>query len=166
MTTIRIPIDLRNPRVATLGGNAFFTVGALTAWDAARWEFVKDVEGRIYGVVPVPKNVAGTPAGKIILDIAASATSEVTRLTVATKAVADAESLNPAALTAETAQDITTPGTARLRKTVTFPAAGSLTEALAADDLLIVEITHNGNHANDTLTVNTELYAAFLQVDI
>lgn len=166
MATVRVPIDLRNPRVATLAGNAFWSVLGLTAWDAGRWEFVKDVEGRTYGVVPVPKNVAVTPAPKIVLSIAANATAGVTRLRVATKAIADAESLNPASLTAEPEQDITVPATARLRKDVTFPTTGNLSEAVAADDLIVVEIAHMGAHANDTLAVNTELYAAFLQVDI
>jgi hypothetical protein len=164
--TVRLPIDLRNPRVSSLAGNAFFTVTGLTAVDLGFWNFVKDVDGKVYGVVVVPKNLNATPAAKIVLSIAANATTGVTRLQVSTKAVADAESLNPSALTAETAQDITVPGTARLRKDVTFPASGNLTETLAADDLLLVEIFHVGSHANDTLAQPTELYAAFLQCDL
>lgn len=166
MATVRIPVQMLNPRVTSLAGNAFWTVAGLTTWDAGRWEFILDVEGRVYGLVAVPKNVAATPNSKLVLDIAANATTGVTRLTVATKAVADTESLNPTSLTAETAQDVTVPATAYLRKTVVFPATGNLAEAVAADDLLLVEITHNGNHANDTLAVNTLLMAAFLQVDI
>jgi hypothetical protein len=70
-------------------------------------------------------------------------------------------------LTGETAQDITVPATARLRKDVTFPSAGSLTETVAADDILIVEVFHEGAHANDTLTAaNLELYDAWLQIDV
>lgn len=166
MATVRLPIDLRNPRVSSLAGNAFFTVTGLTAGDFGYWQLGQDVDGKIYGVVPVPKNVAGTPNGKIILVISANATSGVSRLQVSTKAVADAESLNPASLTAETAQDITVPGTARLRKDVTFPSSGSLGETLAADDLLLVEVFHDGDHANDTLAVATELWAAYLQIDV
>jgi hypothetical protein len=141
-------------------------VGALTAWDAGHWEFVKDVEGRVYGTVAIPHNVAGTPAAKIVLALGANATSGVTRMTVGTKAVADGESLNPASFTAESAIDTTVPATARLRKDVTHPAAGALSETVAADDILIVEITHNGDHTNDTLAVNTELYSAWLQIDV
>lgn len=166
MATIRVPIDLRNPRVTSLAGNAFWTVEGLTAYDAGRWEFIKDEDGKVYGLVPVPKTLAGTPNGKIILVIAANATSGATRLQVSTKAIADAESLNPASLTAETAQNITVPGTAWLRKDVTFPTSGSLGETLAADDVLLVEVFHDGNDAGDTLTVATLLYAAFLQVDV
>ena len=162
VTTVRIPIDLRNPRVATLAGNAFFNVVGLTIWDAGFWELVKDVDGKIYGVVPIPNNVAATPNGKIILSIAANATVNVTRLNIASAPIADGESLNPGSLTPETAQNVTVPGTARFRKDVTF----SLTPALVADDLLIVEIFHEGTNVGDTLLVNTELYLASLQIDV
>lgn len=162
MATIRVPVWLNAPRVSSLAGNCFWTVGGLTAWDAGHFEFVKDVDGKLYGLVAVPKNLHATPNAKLILDVAANATTGTSRLSASTKAVADGESLNPGALTAETAQDITVPGTARLRETVTF----TLTETVAADDLLIVEVFHEGAHANDNLAVNTELYAAFLEVDI
>lgn len=165
-TTIAVPIDLRNPRISSLGGNAFYTVLGLTAWDAGAWSFVKDVEGRVYGVAPVPKNVSAVPNARITLMLGANAAAGVTRMKVATKAIADGESLNPAALTAEASQDVAVPATARLRKDVTFPAAGALAEAIVADDLVLVEITHEGTHANDTLAVNTELYEAFLVLDV
>jgi hypothetical protein len=155
------PVALLNPRASTLSGNSFFTVLGLTDWDAGHWEFVKDVDGKIYGLVRVsPGYVSG---GTIRLAIAANATSGVTRLIVATKAVADGESFDPGSLTDETAQDITVPATAYLRKDVTF----TLTETLAANDLLIVEIFHNGDSANgggnDTLAVNTLLFGAWLE---
>lgn len=166
MTTIRLPIDVRNPRVTSLAGNAFFAVEGLTAWDAGRWEMIDAVESRIYGVVPIPKNVAGTPAGKIILSCATTATANEYRLEVLVKAVADAESLNPASLTAIETIDVTAPGTARLRKDTTFPASGSMSETLTADDLLIVEIIRHGEHANDDIVAPLYLYAALLQIDL
>lgn len=164
MATIRVPIDLRNPRVASLAGNAFFTVEGLTAYDAGRWEFVAELEGKIYGLVAVPKTLHATPNGKVVLVIAVNATSGATRLQVSTKAVANAESLNPASLTGETAQNVTVPATARLRKDVSF----TLTEVLAADDVLLVEVFHDGDDAGDTLAagVPTLLYAAFLECDV
>ena len=165
-TTVEIPIDLRNPRVATLAGNSFFTVVGDTAHDFGHWEFVKDVDGKIYGMVHIPKNLNATPNGKIKLVLRANATTGITRISIATKAVADAESLNPASLTAETAIDTTVPATAKLRKDVLYPATGNLAEALAASDILIVEIFHEGAHVNDTLAVNTELAEAFLVCDV
>lgn len=165
-TTVRIPIDLRNPRASSMAGQAFWSPVAYTAHDFGRWEMVQSQDAKIYGIVAIPKDVNATPAAKIVLAIGTNTTTGVARLSVATKAVADAESMNPATLTAETAQDITVPATARLRKDVTFPAAGSLTEAVAADDILIVEVFHEGAHANDTLTTNLELFDAWLQIDV
>lgn len=153
----RMPVALLNPRVSTLQGNSFFQVEGLTDWDAGHWEFLKDVEGKVYGLVTVPPDYDSAPV--LALDIAANATSGVTRLQVGTKAVADGESMNPGALTDETAQDITVPGTAYLRKRVTF----AITETIAAGDVLIVEVFHDGDHANDTLAVNTLLFACGLE---
>lgn len=158
--TRRIPISLTNPIVSASAGNSFFNVAALTDWDAGRWEFVKDVGGKIYGYALVPQALAAT-GGNVVAVIAASATTGVTRLSMACKAVADGESLNPT-LTDHTAQDITVPATSMLRKDVTF----ALTESLAAGDLLIVELYHEGAHANDSLAVNTLLFAAYLDVTV
>ena len=165
VTTIQIPIDLRNPRGTTLASNSYWLPIGLTAWDAGVWQFVKDVDGKIYGIVRIPVGMAGTPAAKIKLVIAANATAGVTRLSIGHKAVQTkptAENLNPASLTVITAQDITVPATAYLALEVTF----TVTETLAAEDELIVEIYHEGAHANDTLAVNTLLFDAFLEIDL
>ena len=159
-----IPIDLRNPRLTTLAGNAWFNPKALTNVDLGLWEFLKDVDGKIYGVVTAPESLAASPAAQIVLVIGANATSGVTRMSVATKCIAnDAESYN-ATLTAHTSQDVTVPGTARLTKKLSF-TGGDLGN-IAANDIVLVEVFHEGNHANDTLAVNTELVEAYLQVDV
>ena len=154
--TRQAAVTLTNPQASANSGNSFFTVLGLTDWDAGHWEFLKDVDGKVYGMVKVPPDYSS--GGALKVSIAANATSGVTRLGVATKAVADGESMNPT-LTDETKQDITVPGTAYLRKVVSF----TLTETLAASDLLIVEIFHEGSHANDTLAVNTLLFGAWLE---
>lgn len=161
-TTVRIPIDLRTPQFSANEGNSFWNVNQFIDWDAGFWEFAQDVDGKVFGVVGIPPNVAATPAAKLVLVVAANATSGVTRLNVASAAVADGETLNPSALTDETAQDITVPATAYLREDVTF----SLTPSLAANDLLIVEVFHEGSHANDTLATATVLVEAWLEVDV
>src|SRR3990167_5307755 len=95
MATWRIPIDLQNPRFTSLSGNCFPDVVALANIDKFMWKFVLDVDGKLYGQVQVPSNLAGTPAAAIILVIGANATSAATRLTVATKSFAtDGESYN------------------------------------------------------------------------
>jgi hypothetical protein len=159
--TTRVPIQLHTPRASSLAGNSFWSVLGLTNYDLGHWEFLKDVEGYVYGSVIVPTNVAATPNAKVILLIAANATTGVTRLQVATAPPADGETVN-ASFTTETAQDITVPGTAYLRKDVEF----DLTNDPAAEDLLLVSVFHDGDHANDTLAVNTLLLGAYLEVDI
>lgn len=162
MGLVRVPLDLRTPRVSTLAGNAFWTVVGLTDWDAARWEFVPAVDGKLYGVVQIPQSLAAAPAPAIGLAVAANAAAGVTRISVATLPVADTESFNPAALIDEAAQDVVVPGTAYLRKDVTF----ALTPGIVAGDLLLVEVFHEGAHVNDTLAVNTLLFDAWLQVTL
>ena len=161
MATIRIPIDLRNPRVASLAGNAFFNVLALTNYDAGIWDFVKDVQGKVYGFVTVPFNINATPNAKIVISIAANATTGVTSLQASSKNLADAATYN-VTFTAETRQDITVPATAYFRKDVSF----TLTNAPAAKDELVVEIFHDGTQAADTLAVDTLLFDAWLEIDV
>lgn len=164
-TTVHIPISLNIPQSSANKGNSWYGVEALTDLDQGAWYFRRDVDGKVFGQVYVPQNLNATPAAAIKLIISANATSGVTRLNVATKAVADAESLNPT-LTDETAQDITVPATARLRKDVRFPTSGNIGETVAAGDLLLVEIYHAGAHANDTLAAETILHEALLICDI
>ena len=152
-----MPIDLHTLRSTSLGGNSGWNAASLTDYDAGHWSFLKDVEGKIYGHVRIPDDYSS--GGVLRLALAANATTGVTRMQVATKAVADGESLNPGALTDETAVDVTMPGTAYLRKDVTF----TLTETLADADFLIVEIFHDGDHANDTLNADTLLFGAWLE---
>ena len=162
--TRRIPVQIRSPQQASNAGNAFFNVQALTNQDFGCYEFVKDVVGNVFGVVSVPPEADASPNAKIILIIAANATSGVTSLNVSTKCVAhDAESIN-VSFTDDTEQDITVPGTAYLTKKVTF-SAGDLTNA-APNDIIFVKIQHHGTAANDTLAVNTLLVEAYLEVDV
>ena len=161
--TRALPIQLSTPAssVTAIAGNAFWTAVALTDWDAGHWEFTKDVKGKVYGIVKVPAGISVT-GGNIVLEISANATSGVTRLQVAHAAIADGESMNPGSLTDITAQDITVPATAYLRKKVTF----AVTASLAGDDIVLIEVFHEGDHANDTLAVNTLLWGAWLEVSV
>lgn len=159
--TKRFPIDLHTPQSSTNAGNAFWSVLAQTNYDMGHWQYVRDVDGRVFGQVLVPSELAATPNAKIRLALAANATSGVTRMSVATKDPADGETVN-VSFTSETAQDVAVPGTAYLRKDISF----TLTNAPAAGDLLIVSVFHEGAHANDTLAVNTLLLGAWLEVDV
>lgn len=161
--TTRIPIDLMSPDLTTDPGNSWWAPVALgtAVEDVGFWHFLKDVEGRVFGKVTVPNTIGGTPAAKVILVIAANATTGNTRLQVSWIAVADGEQLN-AAKTAITAETVTVPGTAYLTKEVT----ATLASQPAAKDIIMVEVFHDGDLAGDTLAVDTLVYEAYLEIDL
>jgi len=148
-----MPIQLHTPRSSTLGGNSVWTVLAQTNYDWGHWEFVKDVDGYVYGQVRV---AAAFTAATVILSLAANATTGVTRMQVGYFISADGATIN-GSFTDITAQDVTVPATAYLRKDVTF-ALG----ALSLGDQVTIRVFHAGTHANDTLAVNTLLTGAWL----
>jgi len=163
VTTIRVPIDLRNPRTQSLAGNSYFNVVALTNQDLGYWNFVKDVVGKVYGVAEIPNNVNAAPNAKLILTIGANATTGVTTWGCGYAIVNnDGASVN-VSFTNPSDQDITVPATARLSKEVSFTLS---TGTFTAKYLLFFEITHNGTATNDTLAVDTELYNAQLEIDV
>jgi len=147
-------IPLQNPRVSTLAGNSFFTVKAMTNYDWGHWEFLKDVDGYIYGRLRVE---GARAAPSVVISIAAAATSGVTRLALDYAKLSDGQTMDQG-FSSLAAQDITVPGTSQARKDVTF---GPLA-AFAHGDFLIVRVYHAGAHANDTLAVNTMLAGAWL----
>lgn len=107
----------------------------------------KDSGTRIgaYTTFMVPKNYVGTP--KVIIHWKSTATSGNVVWDADTKAVADAESLDPS--TDDDAQTVTTttPGTARLRKDSTL----TLTGTYAVDDEVLLAIYRDGAQGADTL---------------
>ena len=169
-STVRIPLDLRMPGSVN-AGNSFWTDVVLTAatpdLDMGHWEFVKDVVGDVFGLVTIPNTIGATPAAKIILSIAANATTGATSLFVQGLCVADGQTYDAALDTAITTQDITVPATAYFRKEVSFTLAtsGGSFPVVAKDEMLI-RIVHSGTDANDTLAVNTLLIAAYLEIDL
>lgn len=163
-TTVRVPIDLRAPDSQTNPGNSFWTVEGLTAHDLGAWQFLPNVDGSVFGVAHVPKNIAGAPAAKIVLILAANdAAGLITVMDVLTAAVAsDAESIDPASLVAVGTTAITLPSAAYNTKEQSY----TLASQPSSDDLLLVEILHDGNDGADTLGVNTILVEAYLEIDI
>lgn len=103
----------------------------------------------------VPKNYVGTPKGYILWK--STATTGDVVFDVDTKAVADAESLDPS--TDDDAQTVTTttPGTARLRK----DSSVTLTGTYAADDLVLVSVYRDGAQGADTLAAEA-LFEGFV----
>lgn len=147
-----IPALLLNPS----SSNAFWTVTTLPGWGPGHWEFLKDVDGVIFGQVLVPAGVANANMRFVI---AANATAGVSRLGFGYTPVANTETMSFTAWGAvDSSQDITVPATAYIRKDVTFALTG-----LAGADLIAFYIKHEGAHANDTLAVNTWLFGAWLE---
>jgi hypothetical protein len=72
--------------------------------------------------------------------------------------VSDGEDFDPT-LTANTAQDISVPGTSLLAKLVTFTGLPTL----QVGDTLLVAILHDGAHANDTVAGSTFVHSAWLE---
>jgi putative transposon-encoded protein len=103
----------------------------------------------------VPKNYVGTPKGYVVWR--STATSGAVVWDVDTKAIADAESLDPS--TDDDAQTVTTttPGTARLRKDSTVTFSGTY----AADDEVLVSVYRDGAQAADTLAAEA-LFEGFI----
>lgn len=160
--TIRIPVDLGVPQQAANQGNCYFDMLNLTDHDFGVWTLVKDVNGKVYGRATVPKNLSGTTGSLVVaLAWANSASSKVARVSVAYSPIANGESLNPGSLTDVTAQDLSVPTTAYQRTDATYSLTG-----LAADDVLLVEVYHEGAHANDTVAVDTLVVEAWLECDV
>jgi len=126
----------------------------MTNYDWGHWEFLKDVDGYIYGRLRVE---GARAAPSVVISIAAAATSGVTRLALDYAKLSDGQTMDQG-FSSLAAQDITVPGTSQARKDVTF---GPLA-AFAHGDFLIVRVYHAGAHANDTLAVNTMLAGAWL----
>ena len=151
--TKQVPIGLANPD-ASGNGYAALVVGSNIRLLVSG--FLKDVVGDWWGIVRVPQDYSS--AGKVVISIAANATSGVTTMGLASNPVTNAAGYD-VALTSEADQDVTVPGTAYFRKDVTF----TLTPTLHAGDDLVVRIRHNGTAGNDTLAVDTLMPAAVFQ---
>ena len=165
--TTRIPIDLELPRTNSLAGNSFYSPEYLSTADEDMgfWQFVFDVDGKIYGKVTIPNTIGATPAAKIILVISANATTGDSRLSCSALPTTNGESLNRAKQTV-TAQDITVENVAFETKEVSFDLPTITAFPVVAKDILDIELFHEGAHANDTLAVNTLIKEAYLEIDL
>lgn len=159
--TTRLPVHLTHAN----DGNSWWGVSSGTQFQWGHWNFLKDVAGYVWGHVVIPTNVAATANAKFRVELFSSATSGVTRLGIEWRTSADNETLNWGSRlgSVEGGQDITVPGTAYLRKTVTFTPTG---DTFAANDYCNFLLIHDGAHANDTLAVNTTVLGVWLEIDV
>lgn len=146
--------DLRLPLASD--ANAWYGAADFTYYDMGAWFLRKDVDGYIHGLIRIGATAPATP--QVVLEVSGAGAGGVTRLNVASAAIADGETMNVGSdLTNETAQDITV--SSNTRKTVTF----DLSPTIVADDIVVLEVQHLGAHANDTLNASTILWGAWLQ---
>jgi hypothetical protein len=149
-------IDFRNPQVGANAGNVYPAVNALTTYESWVWAFRQDVLGILYGIVRIPETASFTNA-EVDLEFCANGTGAV-QMYVYLNAIADGESLNPAAWQTYTGNFFTMPA-GRVRKKAAFPTAPGI---LAPGDLVVVGIVHDGVAVQDTLAVPTELLSGYL----
>lgn len=154
-----IGISFKNPRTQTLAGNSFATVIAFTNFDLEVIEFVKDVDGKFYGLAHIPAGYGTVTTAKVVFDIIANATTGVTTMQISTAPIADDETVN-ASLTSITARDVTVPGTAYKIERVTE----TLASVPVAGDVIVIEFFHEGTATNDTLAVNTQIVNAYMEL--
>jgi hypothetical protein len=145
------------PRIPDSSGNGFPIFYNATPHRHLWYGFLKDVAGYWYGQFSVPQDYASGP--KIIMSMAANATTGNTRLAVSSFRTANAATYD-GTYTTETAQDITLPATAYLRKDVTFTIT---TASIAIGDDISFRLDHEGAHANDTLAVDTLMSKAVFE---
>lgn len=108
------------------------------------------------GTIPIPQNYASHP--QLILQTVTQATTGVVRWFVSTSIVGAGASLD-AAYTAETAQNITVPGTTLFRQDVTF----NLSTAPVAGATMNVKVTRNGANVADTCTFPAAVWECIFQ---
>jgi hypothetical protein len=113
-------------------------------------------DGAWVGTIRVPQDYGASP--KIIVSFVVNATSGAVRWKVGTAIVADGvtEDTN---YTTETAQNITVPGTALLRKDVTF----TLTSTPVAGADMNVKVTREASNGGDTCTASAAIWAVNFQ---
>jgi len=147
-----IPVKIVSPRSRDLQGNSFFASAGFTNMDLGHWQFVQDVEGRIYGIARLSGSISS-----VNVRLSVTGDGGVARWAVNYLAAKDGTSMN-SALAATTPVDVSlTGGGVYLQKDALFAIAG-----LSTFTALYLEIVHDGAHANDTCPGNSILLDASL----
>lgn len=156
MATVQVPVPLAAPD-SSGNGYAALVTGAGSNIRLLVPAFTTGVDGYWWGILDVPEDYSS--GGAIVLWAAANdTTGHASRWIVATKAV-DTSATWDAALTAETAQNLTMSTTAYEPAAVTF----TLSTIPVAGKSLTVYVERNGSNGGDTLTVDAYLFKAVFQ---
>lgn len=164
-TTVNIPLQLLT--VSLANANAFWTAKDGTNYDFGFVAFKDAVTGTatFWGIVP--QNVAATPAWNLILWHGANAgVGGNVILNVKAKDFADAATIDAALTALETGLSLATGASGLVQKDATNAGDYDVEEALAAGNLLIVEITRDGGNVSDTVGDQWNLHAVVLRIDV
>jgi hypothetical protein len=164
-TTVHIPLALSAVNMAD--ANCFWTAKDGTNFDYGCLAFKDAALGKALFWGIVPKNLAATPAWNLILHHkAASGTGGNVVLTVKAKDVPTATALDAAltALHSSTAFAVET--SANLTITTLSGTNYDSAEAIAAGNLLLVEVSREAADVNDTVNAEWNLLALVVRVDV
>ena len=174
-TVIRVPVDLRSPEQTGYAGNSFWTVNSGAVSQMGMWAFlgntsggsgtgVRATGGIVYGYVQVPTNADPGSVPKLIVCLAASASSNAVSVwRVGTKEVQTGMAFDNPSWVHENSQNWTAPATAWAR----FDLSYTLTSATTADAILAVKIERSislSGSAVDNMTAAMGCFDVFLQI--
>lgn len=174
-TVIRIPVDIRSPEQTGLAGNSFWTINSGTVSQMGFWAFLGNTSGGsgtgvrstgaiVYGYVQIPSNADPGSIPKLIVALAASASSNaVCMFRVGTKEVQTGMAFDNASWQHENGQNWTAPATAWARQDLSF----TLTSATTADAMLAIKIERSislSGSATDNMTALMGCFDVFLQI--
>ncbi len=157
--TTQVPVYLDMPDSS---GNGFSQVSGnlgLTPANSGRHlfpAFATGVDGTWEGIVRVPLNYDSSP--EIVVSWVANVASGAIRNRVSTFVASDGDTYD-GTYTDESYVNTTVPGTAKLRKDVTF----ALTTVPLAGDDLFVKVTRNGSSGSDTVAIDVGVVKVVFQ---
>lgn len=157
VSNVPILVPMNTPDASGNGYPALTTNNGFSNLRAIIPYFTKSVDGTWLGSFPVPSNYAS--GGTVVLTGVANATSGAVRWQVLCGQTVNGSTAD-LTLTAETAQNITVPGTAKLAFDTTFTLAGTTPAAgTAHPEIFFVQVKRVGSNGGDTLAVDCGLLA-------
>src|SRR3990167_5585477 len=156
-TTIRIPMELLT--VQPDSANAFWSDRTGTTIDMGYVAYVDSGEGVSTYWATIPSNVAGTPAWNLDYYHAANTSGGGNvMLTSRARAMNDVEELDAAYTVVSSAATFTVAVANTLNIDASSGGNFDSVVAVAANDLLLVEVNRHGSNASDTLGVQWNLW--------
>jgi len=156
-SNVPIPVPMVTPDSSGNGYPGLTTNNGFSNLRAIIPYFTKSADGTWQGSFPVPSNYSS--GGTVVVTAVANATSGAVRWIVLCGQTKNGSSAD-LSLTAETAQNVTVPGTANQAFDTTFTLAGTTPSAgTAHPEVFVVQVERNGSNGGDTLAVDCGVLA-------